>query len=204
MVCYFKNLFQIPLNINGLLVLWAPTKTRLNEVLFNQDAVSLKAVRCVSGRNINFLKILLGNLSQSKSNRNHIGLFEYSKKKIFWAKMTSALKRRFLTTAIIKNDTNCRAHLLKKLYFEGFISLRLCRSALYENKAHKVCIFNGFFCWNFFCLTPTLALPPWPEIYLFLSRLSTKFPRCIVGKHHGKKLNKMERSSTLLCSRKGL
>ena len=66
MVCYFKNLFQIPLNINGLLVLWAPTKTRLNVVLFNQDAVSLKAVRCVSGRKINFLKILLRNLSQSK------------------------------------------------------------------------------------------------------------------------------------------
>ena len=154
-------------------------------MLFNQDAVSLKVVRCVSGRKINFLKILLRNLSQSKSNRYYLGFFEYSKKKFFWAKIDSALKRRFLMTAIIKNGTNCQAHFQKNYTLRVLFRFAYVDQPFMRTKHIKFVFLMDFFAEIFF-LTPTLALPPWPEIYIFFSRLSTKFPRCIVGKHYGK------------------
>ena len=107
-----------------------------------------KTVRWVSGRKINFFQTLPRNLSQSKVIETTLIFSNIAKKFFFEAKIPLALKRRFLTTAIIKYSTNCRARLLTKFEFEGFFLLRVCRSALHENKAHKVCVFNVFF---FYC-----------------------------------------------------
>ena len=65
-----------------------------------QEAVSLKAVRCVSGRKIYFFQTLPKNLPQSKSNRNHLGFLKQSKIIFFFLR-----ENRFSALTLVFNNT---------------------------------------------------------------------------------------------------
>ena len=63
----------------------------------------------------------------------------------------------------------------------GFVLLRIFRSTLYENKAHKFCFFNGFFHCKVFVLFDTYfddtAMTGNMQLYLGSAQNSNFFPR---------------------------